>query len=223
MAEPFVEAEALSRIFDRGGRLVMALQDVSLCIEAGDRIALLGPSGSGKTTLLNMIAGLDRPSAGRIEWPALGPAGQLRPVQVGVMFQSRSLIPALTCLENVELPLRLAGREDDLQATAMVALSRFQVEHIAEMLPEEISGGQEQRVALARAVVAAPRLVLADEPTGQLDRHTAEVTVESLLGWADETRALVVATHDLKVANRMTQIWELVHGDLVHGRRSSAA
>jgi len=223
MADLLVEAEALSRIFDRGGRLVTALQDISLRIEAGDRIALLGPSGSGKTTLLNLIAGLDRPTAGRIEWPALGPADQLRPVQVGVMFQSRSLIPALTCLENVELPLRLAGQEGDLRATAMVALSRFHVEHMAEMLPEEISGGQAQRVALARSVVAAPRLLLADEPTGQLDRHTAEATVESLLGWADETRALVVATHDQQVANRMTQIWELVHGALVHGRRLSAA
>src|SRR4029079_17279061 len=88
MADLFVEAEALSRIFDRGGRLVTALQDISLRIEAGDRIALLGPSGSGKTTLLKLIAGLDRPTAGRIEWPALGPADQLRPVQVGVMFQS---------------------------------------------------------------------------------------------------------------------------------------
>src|SRR3954468_24677712 len=101
MPDPLFEAEALSRTFDRDGRLVTALEKVSLRIEPGDRIALLGPSGSGKTTLLIIMAGLDHPTAGRIAWPALGPADQLRPERVGVMFQSRSLVPALTCLENV--------------------------------------------------------------------------------------------------------------------------
>lgn len=222
MPDLLFEAEALSRTFDRDGRLVTALEKVSLRIEPGDRIALLGPSGSGKTTLLNIMAGLDHPTAGRIAWPALGPADQLRPVRVGVMFQSRSLVPALTCLENVELPLRLSGRQGDLRAAALLALSGFRVEQLADMLPEEISGGQAQRVALARAIVAGPRLVLADEPTGQLDRHTADATIDSLLGWADETRAVVVATYDQQIADRMTQIWQLVHGGLVHVGRPVA-
>src|SRR5262245_53290850 len=133
MVEVLVEAETLSRTFYRGGRPVSALASVSLRVVAGDRIALVGPSGSGKTTLLNLMAGLDRPSVGRISWPALGAADALRPERVGVMFQSRSLVPALTCRENVELPLRLSGRQGIFAEMAMAALARFGVDQIAEL------------------------------------------------------------------------------------------
>jgi ABC-type lipoprotein export system ATPase subunit len=214
MSEVLFEAEGLSRTYVRPARPVIGLVETTFRIVAGDRIAVVGPSGSGKTTVLNLIAGLDQPTAGSRRWPALGTIENLRPLQIGVMFQSRSLLPALTCVENVELPYRLGGQQGDPRAAALTGLSLFGVDHIAEKLPDEVSGGQAQRVALARAIVTGPRLLLADEPTGQLDRATAATTIETLLEWADVRRALVIATHDPTIADRMAQIWRLDHGFL---------
>jgi ABC-type lipoprotein export system ATPase subunit len=223
MADVLFEAEGLSRTFVRRARPVPALVGVTIRIVAGARIALVGPSGSGKTTLLNIIAGLDGPTSGRLEWPALGSTACLRPLQIGVMFQSRSLVPALTCLENVELAHRLGGRPGDPREAALAALALFGVDHIGEMLPEEVSGGQAQRVALARAIVTGPRLLLADEPTGQLDRSTSETTIERLLKWTQHGRTLVVATHDPAIASRMTETWRLEHGLLTQVDTTAAA
>ena len=213
MAEPLVEATGLARSYQRGTLLVAALTPISFRIEPGDQVGLVGPSGSGKTTLLNLIAGLERPTAGRIAWPALGAAAALRPRQIGVAFQSRSLIPSLSCGENVELPLHLLSEGVDAPERALAALEAFSVAELADKLPGEVSGGQAQRVALARAIISAPRLLLADEPTGQLDSLTAASTLDRLGEWLDRSgAALVLATHDPAASGRMKAIWRIDHG-----------
>ena len=175
----------------------------------GDRIALVGPSGSGKTSLLHLIAGLDQPSGGVIEWPALGRAEDLRPGPVAVAFQGPSLLPPLTVAENVALPALLAGRAPDAAAAAASAMiERLGLSEVASKLPEEISGGQAQRAGVARALVGEPRLILADEPTGQLDRGSALQLIDVLLEQAEALKAaLVVATHDDAVAERLPIRW----------------
>jgi putative ABC transport system ATP-binding protein/lipoprotein-releasing system ATP-binding protein len=202
---------------------VAALTPVSFRIEAGDRLGLVGPSGSGKTTLLNLIAGLERPSAGRIAWPALGPIAELRPRRIGVAFQSRSLVPTLSCGENVELPLHLLGEGIGAPERALAALEAFGVVDVTDKLPGEVSGGQAQRVALARAIVTGPRLLLADEPTGQLDRLTGASTLDRLGDWLDRSgAALLLATHDPAASGRMRAIWRLDHGVVEIGGRGTS-
>lgn len=213
---PYVEADRIGRTFRRGRTSVAALLSVSCRVLAGDRIALIGPSGSGKSTLLHLLAGLETPTSGGISWPGLGQREALRPGQVAIVFQAPSLLAPLSVVENVELPL-LLGRSDPRQArvAAEGALDRLGLAAIAEKLPEEISGGQSQRVALARALAGRPRLILADEPTGQLDRGTAQQAFDALLdSLAGTPAALVVATHDPAVAARLTTIWRLHHGAL---------
>jgi putative ABC transport system ATP-binding protein/lipoprotein-releasing system ATP-binding protein len=162
------------------------------------------------------MAGLDRPTLGTVEWPALGPPASLRPGPVGVVFQGPSLLPPLTVLENVALPLVLGG-ETDAQARerARSALARLDLQALADKLPEELSGGQAQRVAVARALAGEPRLLLADEPTGQLDHVNAATVVDVLLAAASHAgAALVVATHDPAVAVRLDERWEIHSGAL---------
>jgi predicted ABC-type transport system involved in lysophospholipase L1 biosynthesis ATPase subunit len=203
-----VETVDLARLFVRGGKLVEALTPTTCRVQAGDRIALLGPSGSGKSTLLHLMAGLDRPSAGEIRWPARGS-------KLAVVFQSPSLMPPLNVLENVELPLILAGSGEDARPAAMDALERVGLASLAGKLPEELSGGQGQRVAVARAIAGHPQLLLADEPTGQLDQAGGQALMDVLLGWlAGSQTALVIATHDLAVAERLSKVWHMDHGRL---------
>jgi lipoprotein-releasing system ATP-binding protein len=210
-----VETVDLARLFVRGGKLVEALTPTTCRVQAGDRIALLGPSGSGKSTLLHLMAGLDRPSAGEIRWPALGKRETLRPRKLAVVFQSPSLMPPLNVLENVELPLILAGSGEDARPAAMDALERVGLASLAGKLPEELSGGQGQRVAVARAIAGHPQLLLADEPTGQLDQAGGRALMDVLLGWlAGSQTALVIATHDLAVAERLSKVWHMDHGRL---------
>ena len=173
----------------------------------GERIAIVGPSGCGKSTLLHLIGGLDNPTSGTIVWPALGRAEDLRPQQVALVFQAPSLLPPLTVIENVELPLLLGREPSEARAAAEVALALFGLTDLKSKLPEELSGGQAQRVSLAR-------LLLADEPTGQLDRATAMPMIDALLRSIDHTTALVIATHDLAVAERMDSIRRMRHGVL---------
>jgi putative ABC transport system ATP-binding protein/lipoprotein-releasing system ATP-binding protein len=193
-----------------------ALLPASFTIAAGDSIAVVGPSGSGKSTLLQLVADLDAPSSGALSWPALGVSGQLRPRHIGVVFQSPSLLPALSAVENVEVPIRLLGGHPDPRAAALEALKRVGLASIADKLPEELSGGQVQRVGLARAIVLRPRLVLADEPTGQLDQQAAAQAMDALLQSLEGSdAALVVATHDPAVAARLRTRWTIDHGRLV--------
>ena len=211
-----VEAHGLGRVYQRGTTRVVALASATCRVQPGDCIAVVGPSGSGKSTLLHLLGGLDEPTSGSIVWPALGPRETLRPAHVAYVFQAPSLLPALSVVENVELPLLLGdGDATTERAAALEALSRLDLYALADRLPEELSGGQAQRVALARALASRPRLLLADEPTGQLDHATAAQMLDVLLASLDRTRtALVVATHDAAVSSRMHTVWRMRHGTL---------
>lgn len=213
MPETLVVGKGLGRDFRRG---VVALRNVHCGIASGARIAVVGPSGSGKTTLLHMLGGLDAPTAGTLEWPGLGPFDELRPRHIGVMFQSPSLFPALTAAQNVGLPMMLAGEHATAEAAAQALLGSFGLGELGDKLPEELSGGQSQRIAMARALIMNPKLVLADEPTGQLDSITAQLFFDAILERLEGTgTALVVATHDESVAARMATRWTMDHGRLV--------
>jgi predicted ABC-type transport system involved in lysophospholipase L1 biosynthesis ATPase subunit len=209
--EPLARLHHVSRRFGD----LRAVDDVSFDVLHGDRIALVGPSGSGKTTLLHLLAGLDAPTTGSITWPALGP-GRLRPGPIAVVHQAPSLLPALDVTENVALPLLLAG-ESEPTATrrATESLARLGLANLRTHLPDQLSGGQAQRVALARATVTRPRLLLADEPTGQVDRQLAVVVVDALLDAVHDGGAIVVSTHDPLVADRLAMRWTMHDGRLV--------
>lgn len=216
MDDVLVRAEDLSRVYGTGAAAIRALSGASFTIGSGRRVALVGPSGSGKSTLLLLIAGLDRPTSGTMAWPALGELVDLRPGPVTIAFQGPSLLPPLSVVENVALPLLLEGRAPvSAFDAARVALDLFELGDLANKLPEEISGGQAQRAGLARAIVGEPRLVLADEPTGQLDHETAGRAMLALLDAADATgAAVVVATHDEAVAVQMDARWQMEAGEL---------
>jgi ABC-type lipoprotein export system ATPase subunit len=202
---PLLEALEVRKSY--GERVILA--GVSLRIEAGERVALTGPSGSGKTTLLNLLGGVDRADSGRIlfegrETGSLGPDGlsALRRTAFGTVFQFFHLLPTLSAAENVELPLQLNGMATvDRARRVRELLERVGVSHRAEALPGEMSGGEMQRVAIARAVAHRPRLLLADEPTGNLDSRNGAVILELLREISDETRtALVLVTHSTEAA-----------------------
>lgn len=219
MADALAVLEGVSRTYMPGPTAVLGLLEASCQVRPGDRIAVVGPSGSGKSTLLHLIGGLDRPTSGRITWPALGPREGLRPTKVGFVFQTESLLAPLTAVENVELPLLLGPASPaEARAAALEALQSVDLGNLADKLPEELSGGQAQRVAVARALASHPRLLLADEPTGQLDHPTAQHLFDVLLGVLDRLdAALVVATHDPAVAERMGTVWRIHHGRLGAG------
>jgi len=206
--------DGAARTFGDGRTAVVALQPTTCRIWPGARIALTGRSGSGKSTLLHLLAGLDEPSLGTVSWPALGPRSALRPGRVGMVFQGPSLLPALSVAENVALPLLLAGRsEAEAIAGAGAALARLGLADLSAKLPEEISGGQAQRVAVARALTGAPALLLADEPTGQLDHDNAAAVVDVLDEAARHSgAALVLATHDDEMAERLPEHWVMRDG-----------
>jgi putative ABC transport system ATP-binding protein len=215
MSGPLLICDQVSRTFGDGAQEVVAIHDVTCSVEQGDRIAVVGPSGSGKSTLTLLLAGLDEPTHGSIHWPEGGP--QEDPTRVGVVFQGPSLIPALTARENVALPLILAGMaHEDAQTCALDTMQRVGVHSFANQLPDELSGGQSQRVAVARVLTMAPQLILADEPTGQLDKASARQVIDVLLEAAEELDAsLVIATHDPFVADRLKTCWRMRDGSLV--------
>ena len=223
MSDVLVRAAGLKKQFGNGRGAVAAVAGATFEIREGDRIALTGPSGSGKTSLLHLIAALDQPSAGVIEWPALGRAENLRPGPVGVAFQGPSLLPPLTVAENVALPALLAGAADEEATAAAGALIvQLGLAEVADKLPEEISGGQAQRAGLARALVGRPRLILADEPTGQLDQASAAALIDVLLENVTATHAaLVVATHDAAMAGRLPLRWSMTGRTLETGASCS--
>jgi ABC-type lipoprotein export system ATPase subunit len=205
----------VSRTFGKGATAVVAVHGASCAIYPGEQIVLVGPSGSGKSTLLHLMAGLDTPTAGEIEWPALGgPAISRRPGTVGLVFQGPSLLPDLDVVENVALPLILAGESDaDALARAGALLRELGLDDLAGSLPEEISGGQAQRVGVARALIGDPKLILADEPTGQLDHASAAAVIGLLTSRAGALGAgLIVTTHDPLIADQLAIRWEMVDG-----------
>lgn len=217
MSEMLVDAQNVGRTYRRGGTSNVALAAATCIVPPGARIALMGSSGSGKSTLLYLMGGLDTPTSGRITWPALGSRASLRPNKIAFVFQMPSLLAPLTVVENIELPLLLGQKEPYLARKAAIeVLERIDLSAIAHKLPEELSGGQAQRVAVARALANRPKLILADEPTGQLDRPTAKLLFDVLLSTLAGTDiGLVVATHDRSVAERLDTQWYMQHGTLI--------
>ncbi len=220
---PLVRCDGVTRTYGTGQAATVALQATDCEVNTGERIALVGPSGSGKSTLLHLMAGLDDPSAGAVSWPAIGTREALRPARVAVIFQGPSLLPPLNVLENTALPLVIGGMTDtDAQRVARGALGTLGLEELADKLPEEISGGQAQRVAVARALAGQPSLILADEPTGQLDSVNAAAVVDVLLAASTHVgAALVISTHDHQVAARLPDRWEIHNGRLTNKARET--
>jgi len=216
VTDTLAEAVSAGRVFGTNGTRVVALKHATCRIERGDRIALVGPSGSGKSTLLHLLAGLDEPTSGTVRWPALGERDTLRPGKVSFVFQTESLLAPLTVLENIEVPQLLAGSNPvEARNDAALILRALDLAELADKLPEEISGGQAQRAAVARSLITQPELILADEPTGQLDHQTAKHLLSLLLRRIKGTdTALVIATHDPFVASRMETQWTMDHGVL---------
>ena len=214
---PLVQADDVSKTFGSGERAVVAVHDLTRTVAPGSRIAVTGPSGSGKSTLVHLFAGLETPTTGTVSWPGLT-TGQDRPAhQIGLVFQGPSLLPPLTVLENVALPLVLQGMaEAEAQQRGHDALRELDLDPLAAKLPEEISGGQAQRGAIARVLATKPRLIMADEPTGQLDHASAEHVVDVLIDAADRLgAALVIATHDLLVVQRLPIRWLVRDGNVL--------
>jgi ABC-type lipoprotein export system ATPase subunit len=209
------------RLAVRYGRSVI-LHDVDLDVAAGSHVALTGRSGSGKTTLLLVLAGLLPPSDGTVSWPGLSQDAQVRRGQIGMVFQAPSLMPELSALQNVTLPLRLRGVPVGAAREAAVrGLARVAAADLADALPAQLSGGQQQRVAIARALAGDHRMVLADEPTGALDRfHAREVALALRDGVAATGGALVLATHDPELAAMLDQRLAVVDGRVTEAVRS---
>jgi putative ABC transport system ATP-binding protein len=207
----------LTRTYGSGTGEVRALRGVSCTLRPGAQVGLTGPSGSGKSTLLHLLAGLDTPTGGTIAWPGLDGSPEGRPGVIGMVFQGPSLLPPLDVTENIALPLLLAGfTETQARERAMAALHDVELDELAARLPEELSGGQAQRVAVARALAVRPRVILADEPTGQLDSAHAAQVVGLLLGAATMLgAALVLSTHDLTIAERLPERWQMADGLMV--------
>ncbi len=221
---PLVEIAGLSKVYKKGSQEVPVLRALDLTVEAGEFVALMGPSGSGKTTLLNLIAGIDRPTAGvlRVGGEDLSRLSRTRLAawrarHVGYIFQLYNLIPVLTAFENVELPLLLLplGRAERRKRVE-VALDAVGLLDRYDHYPRQLSGGQEQRVAIARAVVGDPTILVADEPTGDLDAETADATLTLLKRLNDEMgKTLVMVTHDPHAAAAAKRLVRLEKGALV--------
>ena len=210
MSKPLAKLHGVSRVYQKGKERVEVLHDIDLEIPQGDFIAIMGPSGSGKTTLLNLLGGLDKPDAGQVivgdaELSAMSNSqlSHWRATHVGFIFQFYNLLPVLTAQKNVELPLlltRFSGRERAERAA--IALDIVGLADRAKHYPRELSGGQEQRVAIARAIVSDPTLLLCDEPTGDLDRETADEILKLLqILNKEHGKTIVMVTHDAQAAD----------------------
>ena len=227
IAPIFIEAKNLSKVYRKGDQTITPVQDLCLQVNKAEFIALMGPSGSGKTTLLNLIAGVDSPSSGtlrvgdtHVEQLNRDQLTRWRSENVGYIFQLYHLLPVLSAYENVELPLLLS--------TMNKKSRRDRVEEVLEQVglldrqdhrPKELSGGQEQRVAIARALVTNPPLIVADEPTGDLDRESADEILNLLEELSKEhEKTIVMVTHDPKAAERANSVLELEKGRLLKSR-----
>jgi putative ABC transport system ATP-binding protein len=224
--QPIVKAVALGKQVETGRNRLTILADVSFEIAAGEAVAILGASGSGKTTLLGLLAGLDVPTSGQVlidgtDLAALDEDGRasLRRRMVGFVFQSFQLLPALTALENVMLPMELAGSSSAREA-ALALLTRVGLAERLDHYPRQLSGGEQQRVAIARAFAGPPRLLFADEPTGNLDSATGEEIVNLMFDLNRERdTTLLLVTHDERLAARCGRRLRLAAGRLLDGQR----
>ena len=218
-----IEVRGVTKTYRRGGEVIEVLHGVDLDIPRGDFVALMGPSGSGKTTLLNLIGGLDSPTAGtitvdgeRIDQLSSGELSRWRAANVGFVFQFYNLLPVLSAQRNVELPLLLTGLSAaERKRHAEIALTLVGLRDRARHKPKELSGGQEQRVAIARAIVSDPTLLVCDEPTGDLDRATAQEIMRLLQMLNHEHgKTIVMVTHDPKAAEYARRALHLDKGTL---------
>ena len=220
-ASHFIETRQLSMSYPLASSRVEVLREVNITISAGTRVAIAGPSGSGKTSLLLLLCGLERPSSGQVlvdgvDLGTLDADGlaDMRRERIGIVFQSFHLLPSLSALDNAALPLQMAGRRD-ARTLATAMLERVGLGGRLDHLPSQLSGGEQQRVAIARALVHRPRLLLADEPTGNLDDTTAESVRELLFELNRELgTTLVLVTHDLDFAARCDRVLRLHDGQL---------
>ena len=229
MSEPILSAEALTKIVMSGEDPLTILDRVSFSVPPGETLAIVGASGSGKTTLLGLLAGLDRPSTGevrlageRLSMLDEDARAALRQRVLGFVFQSFQLLPALTALENVMLPLELAGGADPAR-TARTWLQRVGLERRTRHYPRQLSGGEQQRVAIARAFATEPRVLMADEPTGNLDAATGAEVIELMFALNREHgTTLLLVTHDDALAKRCTRRVALAAGRIVSDERLAA-
>jgi putative ABC transport system ATP-binding protein len=223
MAKPLIQVENLSKSYRRDTLEIPVLKNITLSVDHGEFVAFMGPSGSGKTTLLNLIAGIDKPSAGRIVVAGTDltdlnetELAEWRSRNVGFIFQFYNLIPVLTALENVELPLILTPlSKKQRRAHAEIALAVVGLAERMHHYPRQLSGGQEQRVAIARAVVTDPAILVADEPTGDLDKASAEEVLELMHRLnAELDKTILMVTHDPRAAERARAVRHLDKGEL---------
>jgi len=222
-----LDVRDVTKVYGHGDTAVRALRGVSLAVEPGDYVAIMGASGSGKSTLMNILGCLDVPTAGRylLDGTDVGTLDErrlaiVRNRKIGFVFQSFNLIPRMSALANVELPLAYGGvKTADRRRRALAALDRVGLGDRVEHEPNELSGGQQQRVAVARALVTAPALVLADEPTGNLDTRSAADVLDVLDGLSATGRTVVLITHENDVARHAKRVIRLVDGDIVDDRR----
>lgn len=230
--EVLIRIQQLGKSYERGGQHIPVLEGVDLDVYAGEFVALMGPSGSGKSTLLNLIAGIDKPTSGSIEIGGIDIArlseselADWRAANVGFIFQFYNLMPVLTAFENVELPLLLTRlSRSQRKAHVEAALGMVRLTDRMDHYPNELSGGQQQRVAIARALVTDPTLIVADEPTGDLDRVTAGEVLDLLEELHSELgKTIVMVTHDPKAAMRAKRLVHLEKGVLVPDEAMDAA
>jgi putative ABC transport system ATP-binding protein len=224
MSEPVIRTEKLTRTYSMGASVITALRDADLTVHAGEFIALMGASGSGKSTLLNLLGLLDRATSGEyfLEGKSVSSLrrdelSDQRGRRIGFIFQNFNLLPRLSAWENVALPLAYRKGEFGVQDQfnrALEALSRVQLEHRAEHNPMELSGGERQRVAIARALITLPAVILADEPTGNLDSKTGIELMHLLQELNEDGRTIIIVTHDINVARNASRIYHMLDGVL---------
>ncbi len=226
-----IEMQGVAREYGHGGENVRALRGVDLRIEEGEFVAIMGPSGSGKSTFLAILGGLGRPSAGRIFVDGIElyklsveSLADFRREYIGFVFQQFQLIPYLTAMENVELPLIVAGgKPGDRRRMALEALGRVGLGNKAGRLPNQLSGGEQERVAIARAIVNHPPLLLADEPTGNLDSATGEEVMRLFQALNEQGLTLVMVTHSIENARYASRIVRIRDGEIVQDDAASAS
>lgn len=227
--QPFIQLDRLSKSFQEGMVERQVLREISATFTAGEFVVLLGQSGSGKSTLLNLISGIEQPTTGQVSINTVGLSALnerdrtlFRRDHIGFIFQFFNLIPTLTVLENITLPQELAGvSQIEVSKKAIALLKRVGLEDREDTFPDKLSGGQQQRVAIARALVHDPMLVLADEPTGNLDKETGKVVLDLLLELTRSAqKTLIMATHNPDIARCADRVLRMQDGQLVEETRS---